>query len=380
MQRILILMAVLCWGQSPAIAQGPEANATPSAVGNAPASDSQPSVIDLTIPEDASPAQLQALLVKAKAIKPRSTAQYQQMQTAIRDASKGLLAAWQDRQNSAEYRQAELDMISSSVLLMTFAGPDAQQKTMEQVHRFLKSRKTLSLSDIQSGMMAAAMLELQPNKTPATETYQLLDELLKNDKRADMQALRLNLQANVRRLSLLGQKMELSATTLNGDVIDINDYADRFLIVSFFAVQLAPNEECQACLTELEKHRQYYTKYHDRGLEIISISVDADEAVLRDFLAESPVAWPVIHDAEADPLKTLQMQFGISQLPTVMLLNKEGTVVSLEARSNELDRLMQMLFEAPTPAPAPAPAPVSPDSNRQTQAESTKDSKPPSES
>lgn len=51
------------------------------------------------------------------------------------------------------------------------------------------------------------------------------------------------------------------------------------------------------------------------------------------------------------------MKYGISQLPTVLLLNKEGTVVSLAARGAELERLMQMLFEAPTPAAPPPPSP-----------------------
>ena len=66
--------------------------------------------------------------------------------------------------------------------------------------------------------------------------------------------------------------------------------------------------------------------------------------------------WPVVHDNASDPLERLQMTFGIAHLPTVLLLNKEGTVVSLEARGAELERLMQMLFEAPTPA-ATAAAP-----------------------
>ena len=63
--------------------------------------------------------------------------------------------------------------------------------------------------------------------------------------------------------------------------------------------------------------------------------------------------WQVIHDNAADPFDRLQLKFGVAALPTVLLLNKEGTVVSLEARGAELDRLMEMIFEAPTPADPP---------------------------
>ncbi len=317
-------------------------------------SETSPSAFpDLSIPGDATVQQLLALIERAKAIQPRSQQQYRAMQTTIRDASKLIKDRLADQSDSETYRQAELDVISSSVMLMTFFGPDAQQKTLEQVHDFLKKRKVLSFKDIQTAMMAATMLELQPNKTPAKSTYQLLDDLLADDERANMQNFRLILQANLRRLSLLGNKMEMEAESTTGDLISIEDYADRFLLVHFFAFRLTPNQECEACLTELPQLRTTYEKYQAKGLEIISVNLDADPDVFLDYLEKEPIPWPVIRDSANDPTKTLRMQFGISQLPSVFLLNKEGTVVSLAAHGAELERLMQMLFESPTVAPDP---------------------------
>ena len=84
-----------------------------------------------------------------------------------------------------------------------------------------------------------------------------------------------------------------------------------------------------------------------------AISLDDTREALDKYLATADLPWPVIHDDAEDPLKRLQLKFGVASLPTVLLLNKEGTVVSLEARGAELDRLMQMIFEAPTPAEPP---------------------------
>ncbi len=344
----------------PTLAQQPVANdnsgiaspatAVPPATGPKAQGEATP-FPDLKIPPDATPAQLDALIAQAKALRPRNPHQYQAMQVAIRDASKALLKQLDKEQPTPRYQQAELDTIAASVAVMTFYGEDAQQKTLEQVHDFLKKRETLSMQDIQTGILAANMLEMQPNKQPARDTYQLLDDLLKEDEREEMQSLRLNLKASMRRLDLLGSKFELEAQALDGSTVQIADYAGKFLIVDFFATWCAP------CLTEAPHLQAQYEKYKDKGLEVIAISIDTDVEALQKYLKEAQVPWPVIHDDAADPLQRLQMKFGISQLPTVLLLNKEGTVVSLEARGSELTRLTEMLFETPTPAdPAPAPA------------------------
>lgn len=352
---LVVFLGFVCFEASPTVAQpasdnSPSANSANSPAGGPASEPAQPaSFPDLSVPPDATVAQLEALIAQAKGLRPRNPNQYQAMQTAIRDASKALLKLLDASQPTARYQQAELDAIAASVAVMTFYGQDAQQKTLEQVHEFLKKRESLSMQDIQTGILAANMLELQPNKQPARDTYQLLDELLKDDEREEIQSLRLNLKASVRRLDLLGSKFELAAKTIDGKSLQIDDYAGKFVIVDFFATWCAP------CLTETPHLQAQYEKYKDRGLEVIAISIDSDKAALQEYLEKTKLPWPVVHDEHDDPLQRLQMKFGISQLPTVLLLNKEGTVVSLEARGAELTRLTQMLFEAPTPADPPPP-------------------------
>lgn len=339
-----LLASTVVRGQEPsALTTGETENGSP-VVSEGPGSVVFP---DLTIPAGARVEDLNAIIRKAQAAQPRSPDQYQQMQTAIRDASRQILIQLRGQEESPQYRQAELDSISSSVALITFFGEDARQKTMEQVHDFLKKRKQLELRDVQMGMMAAAMLELQPNKKPARDTYELLDERLKEDEREEMQSLRINLQASVRRLNLLGSKLELAATAIDGKKIEIDDFAGKFVLVDFFATW------CEPCMNEMPRISRHYEKYHSKGLEVIGISLDTDRDALDQYLARADFAWPVIHDSDENPLETLQMKFGISQLPTMLLLNKEGTVVSLEAHGAELDRLLQMLLDAPIPAPPP---------------------------
>ncbi len=360
---ILCACSPSLWGQDQPAEIAPAASTAQAAASanppaGGPAASAAEPFPDLTIPADADAGKLEALLAQAKGLKPRNPHQYQAMQTAIRDASKQLVKllgkSTDDPKIAKLVQQAELDTISSSLSLMAFVGEDAQQKTLEQVHEFLKSRTELSLQDTQTGVLAATMLELQPNKKPARDTYQLLYDLLENDEREEMQALRLNLKASMGRLDLLGSRFELDAKSLDGRDIRTDDYAGKFVIVDFFA------SWCQPCLTEAPHLQKQFEKYKAKGLEVIAISLDTEADALDKYLQRAKLPWPVIHDDHEDPMQRLQMKFGVSQLPTVLLLNKEGLVVSLEARGAELERWMQVLFEAPTLADPPSPPPGEP--------------------
>lgn len=335
---ILFLLTLPPISMPLAVAQVSPQGDPPAAV--PPAADAFP---DLTIPEGDLNA-LKDFIAKAKALTPRNPQQHQAMQTAIRDGSKKIMDLLKGKEESAPYQQAEFDSLSAGILLLTFAGEDSMTKTVEQVHKFLKGRTQLSLSDVQVGWFAANMLELQPNKKPAMDTYKILDELLETDEREDMQSMRVNIGAAIRRLDLLGKKLDMVAETRDGKAITTADLKGKYVLVNFF------DSSIKTCLAEIPRLKMHYQKYHPKGLEVVGVSTDADVAALESFLGRANLEWPIVHDNNEDPLDRLAMQFGISTLPTVFLLNKEGVLVSLEARGSELDRLMQMLFETPTPA------------------------------
>jgi thiol-disulfide isomerase/thioredoxin len=301
---------------------------------------------DLAIPPNADQAKLESLIEAAKQIKPASPDHFKAMQIAIRDASKQLMLVVKDK-SAPRYQQAQLDAMSASISLSTFFGDEARDKVIVQLKDMLKERKQLSIADVQMAIFAGANLELQPNKTPAKEVYQLVDELLTDDKREEMQSMRLHLQSAVRRLELLGSNFEIDATTVDKKPVKLQQYAGKYVIVDFFA------SWCKPCLSEVPRLKKHFATYKNRGLEIIAISLDEDNDALSHYLKSAELPWPVIHDNSEDLTQRLQMKYGISALPTVLLLNKEGTVISLEARGAELDRLMEMLFEAPTLADPP---------------------------
>lgn len=353
-RRRLLLLVFICMA-SIAFRSHAQDNANPApekSAADKPAGESAkpapalPPLPDLTFNANSTAEALEKVIATAKGIRPGSPEQYSAMQTAIRDASKQLMTVLKDN-NLPRYKQAQLDSMSASLTLATFFGEEARAKVVEQLKQMLKEREVLSIEDVQMATFAAANLELNPNKKDARDIYALLDELLTEDKREEMQSLRIHLQSSMRRIDLLGKKFEIEYKDIHDKLVKTSDFAGKFVIVDFFA------SWCQPCLSEVPRLKKYAAKYKEKGLEVLAISLDETRESLDTYLSKAELPWQVIHDNAADPFDRLQLKFGVAALPTVLLLNKEGTVVSLEARGAELDRLMEMLFEAPTPAEAP---------------------------
>ncbi|HBE70932.1 MAG TPA: hypothetical protein DDW52_22530 [Planctomycetaceae bacterium] len=312
--------------------------------------DSPAEVVVRKLPSPATKEALLKFLETTKEQPPKSPEDYVAMQQAIRAAAKQLLPMLDKNKEPELFQSVEFDAIASTVALMaTYTKKEDQQQVLTRVVEFLKSREELSLPDLNTGMHAAMLLELQPDKEPAKKLYRLLTELTKDDQRPEILGLRITIEGSLRRLELLGKKLPLAATSMAGKKITIDQFAGKYLIVVFFVTN---SRSCEAAFPALAR---YDEKYGD-ALDVVAIAVENDPAKLKNYIAKLKIQWPVIHDNSADYLKRLHYQYGVTAYPCCLLINKIGEVVSLEAHSAELERLMEMLFEAPKAAPAPPSA------------------------
>jgi hypothetical protein len=61
-------------------------------------------------------------------------------------------------------------------------------------------------------------------------------------------------------------------------------------------------------------------------------------------VADRKLPWIVLHDKERDGEHPATIDYGIFKIPQVMLLDKEGKVVSTRAYGDELSRLLKDLL------------------------------------
>ena len=144
----------------------------------------------------------------------------------------------------------------------------------------------------------------------------------------------------LRRLSLPGNPMEIKGTLLNGQPFDQKTLTGKVVLVDFWATWCGP------CVAEIPNVLEQYEKYHDKGFEVIGISLDQDRQALEKFVADQKVPWPILfEESEGDgwqhPLATF---YGISGIPTVILIGRDGKVITLNARGERLGAELSKLF------------------------------------
>jgi thiol-disulfide isomerase/thioredoxin len=144
----------------------------------------------------------------------------------------------------------------------------------------------------------------------------------------------------LRRLSLPGNPMDIKGTLLNGQPFDQKTLAGKVVLVDFWATWCGP------CVAEIPNVLEEYEKYHDKGFEVVGISLDQDRQALEKFVADQKVPWPILfEESEGDgwqhPLATY---YGISGIPTVILIGRDGNVITLNARGERLGEELAKLF------------------------------------
>ena len=129
---------------------------------------------------------------------------------------------------------------------------------------------------------------------------------------------------------LIGKPVpDFTATNLDGNPISIQDYRGKVVLLDFWAVWCAP------CIAEIPNVKRVYDTYKDEGFDVIGVSLDFEETILRDYIQTNDIQWRQIFDT-----LSVARQYGILAIPAPWLIDREGKLITPNARGHDLERLV----------------------------------------
>lgn len=132
----------------------------------------------------------------------------------------------------------------------------------------------------------------------------------------------------------VGDTMEIAFTDIEGNEVDLSRMKDKIILVDFWATWCGP------CVAELPHLLEAYEKYHDKGFEVIGISLDDNVDTLKQFVKDNNMPWPQYFDGKVWGNEIAQ-RYGIKGIPATFLIGKEGKIVASNLRGSALDEAIE---------------------------------------
>ena len=191
--------------------------------------------------------------------------------------------------------------------------------------------------------LATKLGRLPGGDAAAAAAYEAFLPILEASDSAEVRGMASGAAGTARRLSLPGNPMRITGTLLAGEPFDQETLAGKVVLIDFWATWCGP------CVAEIANLKAEYERWHDKGFEVVGVSLDEDRATLEQFVQAREIPWPVLYEEPGGegwqhPLATY---YGVTGIPTVMLIGRDGNVITLDARVKKLGAALERLLGEP---------------------------------
>jgi peroxiredoxin len=218
---------------------------------------------------------------------------------------------------------AELDKLAAA----------SKEKAPEDAANYLFMKARLYLSVLNQPDKGAEVVKQIQRDLPNTDLGKKSAEILASlEKQKKSQALQDSLKPGV-------AFPDFQEKDLDGKPLSLSRYKGKIVLVDFWATWCGP------CVNELPTVIEAYKKYHDKGFEIVGISLDRKEDALKKFIQEKEMTWRQYFDGKGWQSK-LAEKYGINSIPATYLLDREGKIIAKGLRGEDLGKELEKALAA----------------------------------
>ena len=136
----------------------------------------------------------------------------------------------------------------------------------------------------------------------------------------------------------IGKKApDFSAKNPDGKEISLKESLGKVTIIDFWA------SWCGPCRAENPNVVALYNQYHEKGLNIIGVSLDKDAVKWKEAIAKDGLTWSHISNLKhwKEPIAKI---YNVTSIPATFILDANGNIVAKDLRGDELKAKVEELL------------------------------------
>ncbi|MCL2245682.1 MAG: TlpA family protein disulfide reductase [Lentimicrobiaceae bacterium] len=132
---------------------------------------------------------------------------------------------------------------------------------------------------------------------------------------------------------------ELAFENPEGKIMKLSDLKGKVVLLDFWA------SWCRPCRMENPNVVKVYNKYHAKGFEIYSVSLDRDKAGWVKAIEADGLIWSY-HVSDLGYWQSQAAKiYGVSSIPATFLIGKDGRIIAKNLRGAALENALKELFD-----------------------------------
>ena len=114
---------------------------------------------------------------------------------------------------------------------------------------------------------------------------------------------------------------DFTLQALNDSSYTLSKMGGKVVLINFWATWCGP------CRMEIPEFNELHKSYHEKGLEILGISVSDNKKQLKNFAKSFAVDYPLLYGSARDMNNIMKDYGGVYAVPSSFLIGKEGSII-----------------------------------------------------